>query len=448
MNLAGIWSTSLSLLESKLGMQVTDNWFRPIVLTGIHERAIHLEVPNRFFREWIEQRHLDELLAVLIQTTQVSQPDIHWAYSEKDQDPVRKRLESREETRKTRLATQGLYLNPKYTFPSFVVGSSNQFAHAATTAVADHPGKTYNPLFIYGGVGLGKTHLIHAAGNYLVDKRKTFRISYISAEEFTNDVIQSIRHDRMDDFRRRYRSLDVLLVDDIHFIAGKDRTQEEFFHIFNALYESEKQIIITSDRFPNEIPSITDRLRSRFSWGLIADIQAPDIETRIAILEKKADHHGIQLPRDVATYMANRIRSNVRELEGALVRLGAFASLTGKSITTDSVADVLRGLISDQDRPVTVELVQRAVSEYFGLKVSDLKSRKRTREVAFPRQVAMYLSKQHTDLSLADIGAGFGGKDHSTVIHACKQVRGRIDSDEDLARKIRVISERIKGERV
>jgi len=447
MDYSGTWQESLSLLESRLGQQITESWFRPITLAGVSDGAVCLQAPNRFYKEWIEERHLEDLTDVLGKTMNIPSPVLKWTFRQQEADRAIRKKESREESRKVRLANRGIFLNPKYTFDSFVVGASNQFAHAASKAVSDNPGKTYNPLFIYGGVGLGKTHLVNAVGNHLVDNRPNLKILYISAETFTNDVIQSIRHDKMDEFRKRYRHLDVLLVDDIQFIAGKDRTQEEFFHTFNALYEAQKQIIITCDRFPNEIPSITDRLRSRFSWGLIADIQAPDIETRIAILEKKAEAERIPLPREVAEFMATRIRTNIRELEGCLIRLGACVSLSGKTLTVETAEEILRGMIQDKDKPITVDFVIKTVADYFGVKVSDLKSRKRTREIAFPRQVAMYLAKQLTDLSLADIGNGFGGKDHSTVIHACKQIRSKIKSSEEVSRKIRLLTERLKGDR-
>lgn len=447
MDLSQAWENSITILQEKIGSHLIESWFRPIILLGVREDVVTLEVPNRFFKEWIEERHLADITEALSKTTGIATPVLKWKLCQKETDTTLKKIEVSQVHRKTRLASRGIILNPKYTFSSFVVGSSNQFAHAACSAVAAQPGKAYNPLFIYGGVGLGKTHLINAVGNTLADEQKSLRITYISAEQFTNDVIYSIRHDKMEDFRQRYRNLDVLLVDDIQFIAGKDRTQEEFFHTFNALYESQKQIIITSDRFPNEIPSLTDRLRSRFSWGLIADIQAPDLETRIAILEKKAENERIKLSRDVAAYLAQRICNNIRELEGSLIRLGAFASLTGKELTVELAGEILRGIIQDQDKPVTVESIQKTVSDYFGIKIADIRSKKRTKEVAFPRQVAMYICKQLTELSLADIGDGFGGKDHSTVIHACKQIDEKMKQKEDIARKVRTLIEKIKGER-
>jgi len=427
---------------------VIDSWFRPIVISSIHDDDVCLEVPNRFFKEWIEERHLDDLAEAIGQTASIGKPVIKWTFSQKEADTAIKKNEVKQESRKAKLANRGIFLNPKYTFSSFVVGSSNQFAHAASTAVAENPGKNYNPLFIYGGSGLGKTHLLNAVGNFLVDGHKGLKILCLSAEQFTNDVVYSIRHSKMEEFRKRYRNLDLFLVDDIHFIAGKERTQEEFFHTFNTLYESEKQIIITSDRFPNEIPSITDRLRSRFNWGLIADIQVPDLETRIAILEKKAEHERILLPKDVADYVARNMRTNVRDLEGCLIRLGAYASLRGERLTVESAGEILQGIIQDNDRPITVDVIQKVVSDYFRIKLAELKSRKRTKEVAFPRQVAMYLCKQLTELSLADIGSGFGGKDHSTVIHACKQIRKKMESNIEVSRKVRGLMERIKGERL
>ena len=313
-------------------------------------------------------------------------------------------------------------LNPRYTFDTFIVGPSNQFAHAACRAVAEAPSRSYNPLFIYGGVGLGKTHLMHAIGQYVLQHHRDYKLTYISSERFMNEMINAVRYDRILDFRERYRSVDVLLVDDIQFVSGKEGTQNEFFHTFNALHDAQKQIVISSDRPPHDIPALEERLRSRFEWGLIADIQPPDIETRIAILKKKAETEVIPLPDSVAMYIASRIKSNIRELEGSLIRLIAYASLTGRGLTLDLAQDVLRNVLDHDDRAITIEQIQKFVAEYYQLKLADLKSRNNSKSIAMPRQVAMYLCKQLTQASLPEIGRSFGGKHHSTVIHSIKKV--------------------------
>ncbi len=318
-------------------------------------------------------------------------------------------------------------LNPKYTFDSFVIGNSNRFAHAASLAVAESPAKAYNPLFIYGGVGLGKTHLMHAIGHYILHNNPKSQVVYVSSEKFTNELINSIKDDKNVEFRNKYRNIDILLVDDIQFIAGKERTQEEFFHTFNALYEANKQIIISSDRPPKEIPTLEDRLRSRFEWGLIADIQAPDFETRMAILKKKADVEKLNIPNEVMVYIATKIKSNIRELEGALIRIVAFSSLTNKEISVDLASEALKDIISSkQTRQVTIDIIQEVVANYYNLKIEELKSARRTRNIAFPRQIAMYLSRKLTDMSLPKIGEEFGGRDHTTVIHAYEKISNNL----------------------
>src|SRR6202140_2687013 len=327
-------------------------------------------------------------------------------------------------------------LNPRYTFESFVVGGSNQFAHAAALAVAEKPSKSYNPLFLYGGVGLGKTHLMQAIGHTLKRRNPALRITYISAEKFTNEVIASIRFERMSTFRDRFRNMDVLMVDDIQFIATRERTQEEFFHTFNALYDQQKQIVISSDCPPKEISAIEERLRSRFEWGLIADIQPPDLETKIAILQKKAENDRFPLPDDVAEYIARAIKSNVRGLEGALTRLMAYASLTGATVSLATAQQVLRNIIASQEKRVTIDLIQKRVSEHFNLREQDLKVRSNTRAIAFPRQVAMYIVKQLTTASLPEIGRQFGGKHHTTVLHSINKIEELRRSDKDLNRTI------------
>ncbi len=334
-------------------------------------------------------------------------------------------------------------LNPKYTFDSFVIGNSNRFAHAASLAVAESPAKAYNPLFIYGGVGLGKTHLMHAIGHYILHNNPKSQVVYVSSEKFTNELINSIKDDKNVEFRNKYRNIDILLVDDIQFIAGKERTQEEFFHTFNALYEANKQIIISSDRPPKEIPTLEDRLRSRFEWGLIADIQAPDFETRMAILKKKADVEKLNIPNEVMVYIATKIKSNIRELEGALIRIVAFSSLTNKEISVDLASEALKDIISSkQTRQVTIDIIQEVVANYYNLKIEELKSARRTRNIAFPRQIAMYLSRKLTDMSLPKIGEEFGGRDHTTVIHAYEKISNNLKKDESLQNAIKELNKR------
>jgi len=319
-------------------------------------------------------------------------------------------------------------LNPRYTFDSFIVGSSNQFAHAACRAVAEAPSRSYNPLFIYGGVGLGKTHLMHAVGQYVLEHDRNLKLTYISSERFMNEMINAVRYDRVLDFRERYRSVDVLLVDDIQFLAGKEGTQTEFFHTFNALYDSQKQIVLSSDSPPHEIPSLEERLRSRFEWGLIADIQPPDFETKVAILKKKAETEAVPLPDNVAMYIAGKIKSNIRELEGSLIRLVAYASLTGQEISLPLTQEVLKNVLEHDEKAVTIEAIQKFVADYYNLKMAELKSRNNSKSVAMPRQIAMYLCKSLTHASLPEIGRSFGGKHHSTVIHSIRKV-------EDLRRR-------------
>jgi chromosomal replication initiator protein len=335
-----------------------------------------------------------------------------------------------------------LPLNPKYTFDTFVVGSSNQFAHAAAMAVAESPSKAYNPLYIYGGVGLGKTHLMHAIGHAIKTRNKHLCLTYISSERFMNELINSIRYDKTLAFREKYRNIDVLLIDDIQFLAGKERTQEEFFHTFNALYDAQKQIVITSDCPPREIPTLEERLHSRFEWGLIADIQPPDLETKVAILKRKAEQEKINLPDNVALFIASKIKSNIRELEGALVRLIAYSSLTGLPMSISLAQDTLKGIIDEEDKTITIELIQKTVADYYGLRISDLKSKNNSRSIAVPRQVAMYLCKRMTKASLPEIGREFGGKHHTTVLHSINKIGELYDQKEDFHRVINSLIDR------
>ncbi len=434
MNLEEIWKSSLSKIEEKVGNSAAELWFRPISLLQLKDQQATIDLPNRFFRDWIEDNYPD-LISESIGGILGLPVTVSYRTEEKA-DPVAKKMDMKLESRRQRLASRGIYLNPKYTFESFVVGPSNQFAQAAARSVSEATGKTYNPLFIYGGVGLGKTHLISAVGHAVIDRNPNLTVLYVSSEQFTNEVVSAIRHDRMGEFKEKYRNLDVLLLDDIQFIANKTATQEEFFHTFNALYERQRQIVVSSDRPPKEITAVTDRLRSRFSMGLIADIQPPEIETKIAILLKKADRERITIPDEVAYYLASKIKSNIRELEGCLIRLGAQASLTGRPIDREMAKTILRDLIEEDEKPITGENIQKIVCDYFGLKLTDIKAKKRTKEVTLPRQIAMYIIKQLTDMSLSDIGKGFGGKDHATVIYACKQIEEKRAKDEAFNRMI------------
>lgn len=435
MNLEELWQSSLNKIEDKVGKSVTELWFIPIRILQIKGQEAIIDIPNRFFKDWIEDNYPD-LISESIGSVLGTHINVNYKITEEKIDFESERINMEIESRRKLLAHKGIYINPKYTFENFVVGPSNQFAQAAAKSVSETIGKIYNPLFIYGGVGLGKTHLISAVGNAVIDKNPNLSVLYVSSEQFTNEVVSALRHDKMGEFKERYRNLDVLLLDDIQFIANKTATQEEFFHTFNTLYERQRQIVVSSDRPPKEITAVTDRLRSRFSMGLIADIQPPEIETKIAILLKKAESERINLPDEVAYYLASKIRSNIRELEGCLIRLGAQASLTGRPIDSDMAKSILKDIIEEDEKPITWETIQKIVCDYFGLKVADIKAKKRTKEVALPRQIAMYITKKLTEMSLSDIGKAFGGKDHATVIYACKQVEEKRSKDETFNRLI------------
>jgi chromosomal replication initiator protein len=442
MILEDIWNSSLSKIEEKVGSSILDLWFRPIKLSQIKEQQVTVEIPNRFFKDWTEDNYPD-IIGETIGEILGHPVTVRYRIAEKV-DPDVKKMDMRLENRRQKLASRGIYLNPKYTFENFIIGPSNQFAHAAAKKVAEVPGRAYNPLFIYGGVGLGKTHLITAIGNAVIDKSPEISVIYVSAEQFTNEVVSAIRHEKMGELKDKYRNVDLLLLDDIQFIANKTQTQEEFFHTFNAIYEKQKQIVISSDRPPKEIGAVTDRLRSRFSMGLIADIQPPELETKVAILQKKSEMEKIHIPEEVAYYLASKVKSNIRELEGCLIRLGAQASLTGRPINKDMAKYILQDLIEEDEKPVTTDLIQKTVCEHYAIKLSDMKAKKRTKEVALPRQIAMYLSKQLTNLSLSDIGKNFGGKDHATVIYACKQIEEKRAKDEAFNRMIENLLRKIK----
>ena len=417
-----VWDQVLAKVEAKVNRHSYFTWFKPTGFVADDGVTLTVRVPNPLFKDWLT-KHYAVVLEEALQ--EVGRPDAVLAFQSSDADtpvpeaPVQPHIEATISDAPTGVA-QGL--NPRYTFDTFIVGPSNQFAHAACRAVAEAPSLSYNPLFIYGGVGLGKTHLMHAIGQYVVQHGAGLRLTYISSERFMNEMINAVRYDRILEFRERYRSVDVLLVDDIQFVAGKEGTQNEFFHTFNALYDAQKQIILSSDRPPHEIPRLEERLRSRFEWGLIADVQPPNLETKVAILRKKADTEAIPLPDNVAIYIAGKIKSNIRELEGSLTRLVAFASLHAVDINLPLTQDVLKNVLNNEERAVTVEIIQKFVADYYRLKVSDLKSRNNAKSVSMPRQVAMFLCKQLTNASLPEIGRSFGGKHHSTVIHSIRKI--------------------------
>jgi len=417
-----IWDQILARIETKVNRHSFYTWFRPTSLMTDGGSQLTIRVPNPLFKDWLT-KHYSVVLAEAL--TEVRRPGATVLFVAEGAAPAVAPEEAAPPPALEReppppAALGGL--NPRYSFDTFIVGSSNQFAHAACRAVAEAPSRSYNPLFIYGGVGLGKTHLMHAIGQYVLQHDPSLKLTYISSERFMNEMINAVRYDRILDFRERYRSVDLLLVDDIQFVSGKEGTQTEFFHTFNALYDAQKQIVLSSDRPPHEITALEERLRSRFEWGLIADIQPPDLETKVAILKRKAEAEAVPLPDAVAIYIAGRIKSNIRELEGSLIRLIAYASLTGREISLDLTQEVLKNVLDQDDKAITIESIQKFVADYYQLKIADLKSRNNSKSVAMPRQVAMYLCKQLTSASLPEIGKSFGGKHHSTVIHSIKKV--------------------------
>jgi len=425
-----LWDEILARVETKVNRHSFYTWFKPTSFVGADTLSVTVRVPNPLFKDWL-MKHYAGVISEAINELKHSELAVHFvAEPQNEAAPVSLSVDEAAvfESAVTVTAHGQAGLNPRYTFDSFIVGSSNQFAHAACRAVAEAPSRSYNPLFIYGGVGLGKTHLMHAVGQYVLQHDRNLKLTYISSERFMNEMINAVRYDRIIDFRERYRTVDVLLVDDIQFLAGKEGTQTEFFHTFNALYDSQKQIVLSSDSPPHEIPSLEERLRSRFEWGLIADIGSPDLETKIAILKKKAEAEVVPLPDNVAIYIASKIKSNIRELEGSLIRLIAYASLTGQEMTLPLAQEVLKNIIDHDEKAVTIEIIQKYVADYYNLKLADLKSRNNSKSVAMPRQIAMYLCKSLTNASLPEIGRSFGGKHHSTVIHSIRKI-------EDLRRK-------------
>jgi chromosomal replication initiator protein len=442
-----LWEKATKIIKERVSQQNFDTWIRPIRITALEADRVRMAVPNRFFRDWLVENYLDLIresvksaAGVPFHVEFIVEQDIRPDTSEvmgestptSEKNPPGK-------TSRTRINST---LNPHYSFDRFVVGASNQFAHAASVAVADQPAKNYNPLFIYGGVGLGKTHLLNAIGLQTLKLFPDMNVVYVSAEVFMNELINSIRYDKMPKFREKFRNIDCMLIDDIQFIAGKERTQEEFFHTFNTLHDAGKQIVVTSDKFPKDIPNLEGRLRSRFEWGLIADIQPPEIETKIAILEKKAQENHIALPGNVALFIASQAETNIRELEGYLVRIAAYSSLTAREIDMDLVKAVLKKLLRQEERPaVTVDEVVKTVAAKLNIKITDIKSPKKNKNLVFARQISMFLAREMTSASFPDIGAKIGGRDHSTVIYAHNKMKRVMETD----KTIRDLVEEVQG---
>src|ERR1041384_2432586 len=430
-----IWTSAQEHLRSMLSGETFNLWFSPLRAAAVDGNCIVLEVTNDFCEVWLKDNYMDLIQEVLTTAAgrqiqvkfKVGNGSAPTLLPAKETGTKAKAIEPPAE----RLANSNEWaFNPKNTFETFVVGNNNNFAYAAALAVAQAPGKSYNPLFLYGGVGLGKTHLLHAIGQNVAANKKGARVAYVSSEKFTNEYIDGIQNNQLVRFRRKYRQTDVLLIDDIQFLAGKERIQEEFFHTFNALHESHKQIVLTCDRPASELQNLEHRLVSRFEWGLVTDLQPPDIETRMAILRKKEKCMGLELPEDVVNFLAARIRSNIRRLEGALTRVASYASLTGKKLNTETVEALLRDLLHEEGRySITIDAIQKKVADHFDIRLADMTSKRRPENIAFPRQVAMFLARPMTENSLNTIGEAFGGRDHGTVLHACRLVKGRMEVD-------------------
>lgn len=438
-----LWDNALDLIKSELSPVSFNTWLKTLHPVRLERGTLLLAAPNKFNKEILESRY-----ATLIESAlnQISEDPVALEFILSGNDAEEK-PEDEKPAGSVYHFSESSNLNPKYVFDTFVIGNSNRFAHAASLAVAESPAKAYNPLFIYGGVGLGKTHLMHAIGHFIKYRNTQSKVVYVTSEMFTNELINSIKDDKNVLFRNKYRNIDVLLIDDIQFIAGKERTQEEFFHTFNALHEANKQIIISSDRPPKEIPTLEDRLRSRFEWGLITDIQAPDFETRVAILRKKAETENIDISDDILHFIASKIQSNIRELEGALTRVCAFSSLTNRQISLDLAGEALKDIFStSRPKEITISLIKDVVGRHYNIKKEDFNSKRRNRSISHPRQVAMYISRELTDLSLPKIGEEFGGRDHTTVIHAYDKISENIKTDNDHKLKIQRIIKEIKGE--
>lgn len=447
-----LWEKSANIIKEKVSRQNFDTWIQPLKVSSIDGETVSLAVPNKFFRDWLVENYLDVIRESLSSVSGIDVKVVFNIEKSGDARALASTAKNEENGDKkpapARPKNQKIYssLNPNYTFERFVVGNCNQFAHAACIAVAEQPAKNYNPLFIYGGVGLGKTHLLNAIGVHTMAMNNGSHVLYVSAEEFMNELISCIRFDKMQNFREKFRQIDYLLIDDIQFIAGKERTQEEFFHTFNTLHDSGKQIVVTSDKFPKDIPNLENRLRSRFEWGLVADIQPPEIETKIAIIRKKAQENDISIPQNVEYYIATKSESSIRELEGFLIRIAAYSSLTRREIDMNLVKEVLNKVMKHgESRDISVEEVLKAVAAKFGLKISDLKSDKKNKNLVLPRQMAMYICRKITGDSFPDIGAKIGGKDHSTVIYANNKIKKLVEEDQKVKRLAEEIEEALKN---
>jgi len=442
------WGKTVNLIQEKISKQNFETWIKPIKILAMEDQCVQLAVPNKFFKDWLLDNYSVTIKQSLKDAAGID-VDVDFVLL-KDQEkaaeaPSKKSATDKHAAVAAPVKNKSLsFLNDNYNFERFVVGSCNQFAHAASVAVAKQPAKNYNPLFIYGGSGLGKTHLLNAIGLMAASIHPTLNVMYVSAEEFMNEMINSIRYDRMPKFREKYRNIGCLLIDDIHFLAGKERTQEEFFHTFNTLHDSGKQIVVSSDKFPKDIPNLESRLRSRFEWGLIADIQPPEIETKIAIIEKKIQENNIKLPPNVIHYIASNVESNIRELEGFLVRIGAYSSLTGKEIDLDLVKEVLRSLVKYKSQgELSIDDIMKVISAKLNVKISDIKAHHKNKNAVFARQIAMYLSRKLTNLSYPDIGQKIGGRDHSTVIYAYNKITNNIKTDNKLKVLIQEIEDHL-----
>ena len=453
-----IWTQAKETLQSMVNPDLFNLWFDPIKLVTIKKSTAILLAPNEFCAVWLKDNYKEILQDVLSHITsskltvqfEIGLDTASKQCSSESTDTESKFKKNTKATKtKTTTRTKSAdsaekLFNPKNTFSTFVVGDNNSFAHAAALAVAQSPGRSYNPLFLYGGVGLGKTHLLHAIGHYALEENPRLKVSYLSSEKFTNKYIDAIQNNELAKFRRTYRKTDILLIDDIQFLAGKERIQEEFFHTFNALHEAHKQIVMTCDRPANEIKNLENRLVSRFEWGLVTDMQPPDYETRLAILRKKAASINIQVPEDIVTFLAKRIRTNIRRLEGALIRVSSYQSLTGKSMTTSTVEGLLKDVLHEEGRTIiSIEQIQKRVADHYDIRLADMTSRRRPENIAFPRQVAMFLSRELTGKSLNSIGEAFGGRDHGTVLHACRLVRDRMEVDTDVRQAVRYLEGQI-----
>ena len=445
-----LWEKSIQIIKEKVSPQNFETWIRPIKLSSLEGNNVTLNVPNKFFKDWLIENYQPVIREAIAKVAGIDlKVELQIAQeTKKSQTSAKRHGEHQEKARsQSKRVRSGINqsLNPHYSFERFVVGPCNQFAHAASVSVAEQPAKNYNPLFIYGGVGLGKTHLLNAIGLRALSRHPEMNVVYVSAEEFMNELINSIRYDRMPKFREKYRNIDCLLIDDIQFVAGKEKTQEEFFHTFNTLHDSGKQIVVSSDKFPKDIPNMENRLRSRFEWGLIADIHPPEIETKIAILEKKAQENNMVLPTNVAHYVASQVESNIRELEGYLIRISAFSSITGKEIDITLTKEVLKRILKRIEKEeVTIEEIIKTIAAKLNVKVSDIKSQKKNKNLVFARQIAMYLARKLTSLSFPDIGEKVGGRDHSTVIYANNKMKKGCDEDKNLKKVVQEIEDALQ----